>query len=163
MSETNTKLCPPLTFRLYQSVRFDRPINKENDHISPGGYTLTMKDENGTEKSISFDFEDYEGSIDKDDPCILHCEQKNPDYASFDDLNSVTEYMLRNIIRADEWFIYTEAENENPLVPVRVTDIMFEIISDATGRDIPVIQIPVSLTIKPSGNEQNESQEDYPV
>ena len=35
-------LVPPLTFRLYQTIRFNRPIDREKDHISPGGYELVM-------------------------------------------------------------------------------------------------------------------------
>ena len=55
----------PLTFRLYQSIKFNRPVDKEKDVISPGGYEIKVKDKNGNIKSIAFDFEDYEGGIDK--------------------------------------------------------------------------------------------------
>lgn len=31
------KWVPPITFRLYQSIRFNRPIDKDKDYISLAG------------------------------------------------------------------------------------------------------------------------------
>lgn len=152
------KLIPPLTFRLYQTIKFNRPVDKDKDCVSPGGYELKMKDEDGTVKTVQFDFEDYEGGIDEKDPTIVHCMQKNPDYNTFEDLNTVTEDMLRNVTEAVEWFIYTgEPGDENPLYPVEITDILFEIINDSTGRDMPFIRIPVIIPVVPSHNFPNET------
>lgn len=152
------KLIPPLTFRLYQSVKFNRPIDKDKDFISPGGYELKMKDEDGTEKSIAFDFDDYEGGVDDNDPKVINCMQKNPDYSEFPELNTVTEYMLHNVTEVVEWFIYTgePGETENPLVPVEVIEAEFEIINDSTRRDITPISIPITTAIKPFSNFSDE-------
>lgn len=145
------ELVPPLTFRLYQSIRFNRPINKKEDYISPGGYEVTMKDKDGKEKDVQFDFEDYEGSIDDKDPTILHCMQKNPDMNAFEDLETVTEHMLRNITKVTEWFVYTGEPDEvkdNPLIPVEVIDPEFEIINDFNNNvpDDPKVKITVPVT-----------------
>lgn len=144
-AEETTELVPPLTFRLYQSVKFNRPIDPDNDCVSPGGYELVMQDEDGTKKPVGFDFEYYEGSIDKNDPSIMHCMQKNPDYDCFEGLNEVTAHMLKNVTDVVEWFIYTgePGEVEDPLIPVEVIDARFEIISDSTGQDIPIVRIPI--------------------
>ena len=141
----------PLTFRLYQSVKFNRPVDKEHDNISPGGYEIMMKDKEGNIKSISFDFEDFEGNIDKDDPTIVDCMQKNQDYSCFEDLNIVDEYMLRNIESVKEWFIFTDEQEDmkegmTPLVPVKILDPMFEIIPQ-DGSDFIRIPITVSITL----------------
>lgn len=147
MSNSANKLIPPLTFRLYQTVKFNRPVDSEKDIVSAGGYALTMKDEDGNEKTISFDFEDSEVHGASDD-CIKYIIQKNPDYSSFPDLNTVTEYMLHNITDVIEWYIYTgEDDNEDPLFPVKISNVMITIINDSTGKDIPIIQIPVNIPI----------------
>lgn len=135
----------PLTFRLYQSVKFNRPIDKEKDFISPGGYELKMKDKDGTEKTVQFDFEDFEGGVNENDPCVLDCMQKNPDYNTFPDLKTVTKHMLQNVTEVVEWFIYTgEPEDTDLLIPVEVTDASFVIIGENMK------QIPISVEIKPS-------------
>lgn len=148
------KLIPPLTFRLYQSIKFNRPVNKLTDYVSPGGYELKMIDDNGEEKTVQFDFEEYEGGISEEDPCVVECMQKNPDYNSFEELNIITEHMLRNITEVIDWFIYTgePGECEEPLIPVAVTDVVIEITRDASGRDISVIKIPVNIPIQIFGN-----------
>lgn len=146
----------PLTFRLYQSIKFNRPIDREKDCISPGGYEMTMKVANGETKSISFDFEDYEGAIDKDDPSVIHCMQKNPDYVCFPDLNTLTAYMLHNIVSIDEWFIFTgEIEDiqdgETPLIPIEIRKAVFEVIQ----QDGTITQIPITVNITPESNFSN--------
>lgn len=143
----------PLTFRLYQSVKFNRPVDKEIDIISPGGYEIKVQDEDGSEKTIAFDFEDYEGSVDGDDKTVVHCIQKNPDYTSFEDLNLLNEHMLRNIISVEEWFIYTGeaadlAEGMEPLKPVEILNPVFEIIPENGDS----IRIPVTASITPGCN-----------
>lgn len=142
----------PLTFRLYQSVRFNRPIDKEKDFISPGGYGISVKDEAGNERYVEFDFEDYEGNIDRKDSTIVHCMQKNPDYDSFDDLDILNEHMLKNITTVDEWFIFTgepgDTKNgEVPLMPVEILNPEFEIIIGDK-----IIRVPVTAAISPSCN-----------
>lgn len=155
MEVLNTKkeVKTPLVFRLYQSIRFDRPIDRSEDVICPGGYELEVKDENGCIRTVSFDFEQYEGMIDNEDPCILHCIQKNPDYNCFEDLHILTEHMLANVTNVIEWFIYTgkvEPDEEypyeeNPLIPVEVKDIIFEIIGKSETESFMRIRMDIPV------------------
>lgn len=134
----------PLTFRLYQTIKCSRPVNRKTDDISAGWYTLKVKDTDESEKTITFDFEEFEGTIDKEDPTILHCIQKNPDYAGYEDLNLLNEHMLRNITGIKEWKI--EAGYEDGAEELDVIDIQkaeFQIIPE----DGDPIRIPVKAKI----------------
>ena len=147
MENKNDTKTAPLSFRLYQSVRFNRPVDPDNDCISPGGYALTMENESAEKKQIEFDFYDYEGTIDKNDPHIVHLMQKNPDYETYSDLNTVTEHMLRHVTDVSDWFIFTgePGEQESPLVPVSVTNVEFEIINGDS-----ITRIPMDTPVTPS-------------
>lgn len=141
----------PLTFRLYQGIKFNRPINKDEDYISPGGYELKMQDEDGSIVTVQFDFDDFEGGINKDDPTILDAMQKNPSYSEFPDLDTVTQYMLEHVVEVVEWFIYTgepDEQGDNPLTPVEIVDPVFELINDGTGKEI-FTKIPINVKITP--------------
>ena len=136
-------LTPPLTFRLYQSIRFNRAITKD-DVVCPGGYALLMKREDGIEEIMQFDFSDNDGWIDAHDPCIVHCIQRNPACDIFEDVKEITEYMLRNIIDVIEWYIFTGDDDTRVApTPIEIFDIEFEIVGDATGRDISFVKIPM--------------------
>ena len=146
----------PLTFRLYQIVKFNRPIDKVKDYISPGGYTFKVKDRKGKVHTISFDFCESEGHI-EDSPKLFHCMQKEPDYESFKDLDILDEYMLQNIISVEEWFIFTgdpediEGDTE-PLKPVKIIEPVIEIIPPKGN----IIQIPIKAKIIPTCNFSDE-------
>lgn len=109
-------------FRMYQTIRFNRPIDKNKDHISPGGYEIVVKDNDGNDKTIRFDFYEYEGSIDEEDPCVLNVMQKEPDYETFPDLDILTKEMLENITQVKEWYIGLDYEDEDEeLIPEEIT------------------------------------------
>lgn len=142
---------PPLTFRLYQNIRFNRPIVKDKDYFSPGGYELEMEKESGERVSISFDFEDFEGGVSTDDPTIVESMQKNPDYREYEELNQVTPYMLRHITKCMEWFIYTgEACENEDFHPVEIINPTILLISDSEGNDLGGEEIPITVPITPT-------------
>lgn len=120
---------------MYADIKFNRPINAEKDYISPGGYEIKT---NG--KTVQFDFEDYEGSVSKEDARILSSMQKNPDFASFDDLKSLTEDDLRNISEIVDFYVYTGEDDESDLEPVEIINVSFSVLSDASSewKDIDV-------------------------
>lgn len=138
----------PLTFRLHQTIQFKHPV-KACDTISPGSYKIEVNDPvfRGRTRTIEFDFEEFYGYIDKNDPRLVHCTQKNPDYACYKGLGVLNEYMLRNIVSIKEWQIHA-----SPSVPVKVVEAAFEIISD-TGESI---WIPIKAGIKPTHLEESE-------
>lgn len=113
------------TFRMYSKIKFNRPINRDTDCVSPGGYEFVM---NG--KTVAFDFEDFEGSISKDDPTVLEVMQKNPDYDTFPDLNSVTVEDLENVEKIEEFYVYTGEDDEpgSDLAPVSLLELWFWVI-----------------------------------
>ena len=124
-----------MIFRMCADIKFNRPINAEKDYISPGGYEIKT---NG--KTVQFDFEDYEGSVSKEDARVLSSLQKNPDFASFDDLKSLTEDDLRNISEIVDFYVYTGEDDESDLEPVEIINVSFSVLSDASSewKDIDV-------------------------
>lgn len=114
--------CPMLTFRMYATIKFNRAIDKQKNFISPGGYCMTM---NG--KDIEFDFEDYEGSVSKNDDHMLEIMQKNPDYDCFADLENITEEDLKKVTNIGEFYIDIENEDdeESALVPIEIQELSF--------------------------------------
>ena len=104
--------------RMVMDIKFDRPINPDRHYISPGGYTIKCKD-----KSYSFDFMDYEGNVDKDDPTILHAEVSHLDE---DYSNDLSKFNSEKIEETEESYIYT-GEGEDPEInPVEVLSLTLE-------------------------------------
>jgi hypothetical protein len=118
-------------FGMISDIRFNRPINIDNDYICPGGYAMTMAG-----KDVHFDFEQYEGWVDENDPTILHVEQKYPDEDVMEDNEyPITEAMLSKVTEISEFFVYTGERNETDLKPISVESIMF-VLSDKKYKQI---------------------------
>lgn len=158
--QDDNKAVPPLTFRLYQEIRFNRPVDKDKDYVMPGGYELEMEKEDGTRVCVQFDFEHYEGGISDEDPTIVEAMQKNPDH-DFEDLNEVTGYMLRHVTKCIEWYVYTgEPEETVGFYPVEVIDPHFVLLWDANGKEFDWEHIPITVPIDVSnGTENTEAAE----
>ena len=112
-----------LTFRMYADIRFNRPIDKENDYISPGGYEMKMAG-----KNVRFDFEESSCGVDKYDDCLLLAELKNPDYSYIEvdgESGEITEEMLMNVEDIKEFFVFTGEDDETDLKPIAVEGITF--------------------------------------
>ena len=137
----------PLSLRLYQTIRFNRPIDPETDYISPGGYTLRMRCEDGSEKSLEMDFYESEGGMDDKNRCLARFMQKDLMFDEYLELQTITEYMLRHIEKVEEWYIYTGEPGESDLKPVAIEGAYFEITGDGSCRDFPPIRIPVTVPI----------------
>ena len=60
----------------------DRLIDPEKHYISPGGYELIFDND----KSIQFDFNDYEGAVRKEGPTILDFIMRNLDEDSIEQI-----------------------------------------------------------------------------
>ncbi len=109
-----------LTFRMYADIRFNRNIDSDNDFISPGGYQMKMGD-----KIVSFDFEEYEGTIDPKSPDVLHIECKNPDYNTFEDLMGLKKENLERVVEIPEFFVFTGEKGETDLKPIKLLSCTF--------------------------------------
>lgn len=111
-----------MKFEMYADVQFSRYINKETDYISPGAFEI---ESNG--RRYSFDFEDYDGTIDKEDPSVLHIHLEYPDEECFKDLADITENTLRGITKFTEFFIYIGEEFDTGVRPEKLLGCYFEI------------------------------------
>lgn len=109
-----------ITFRMYADVKMNRAVDPHKDYISPGGYCMKMGD-----KFIPFDFEESATSIDKNNPEIIHIEQKNPDYDSYPPLKEVTKEMIERITEIQEFFVYTGEPGETDLKAVELLGCTF--------------------------------------
>lgn len=129
-----------LTLRLYQSLKFNKPVTKDKVNISPGGYELVFRNTGGKEKSVRFDFEDYEGYIDDKDPTLVHCMQKNPDYCTYPGMKKITKPMLSNIVSIEEWYIDLETvdPNEEEYRLVEITEANFVVIGEKSDKQFDV-------------------------
>ena len=77
------------------------------------------------DRSIQFDFQDYYGSINDDNPTVLHCEMEHPDFSSFEDFCSVSADDLRNISEIVECYVYIGEECDPDLKEVEILAITF--------------------------------------
>ncbi len=100
-------------------IRFNRKLTKA-DYVVPGGYEMVFGG-----RIISFDFMDYYGSIDDDDPTILHCEMEHPDFSAFEEFRSVSADDLRNISEIVECYVYIGEECDPELKEIEIIAITF--------------------------------------
>ena len=112
-----------MNFRMYAKVKMKRPIDKNADYISPGGYVIKSNS-----KEYKFDFMDYEGVVDDEDKSTIHLYMKNPDCDSFPDIKKITTETLHNISEFIEFFVYTGEVDESDLRPVELLECQFRII-----------------------------------
>lgn len=109
----------PLTFRMYFSIKFNRPVNKDKDYIDIGSYTMQTNN-----KTIQFDFMETNGFIDKNDNTIVTFECKDIDYDTFPESNFITEADLEQITKISEIIIDTN-ESSCDLMPVKLMSLAF--------------------------------------
>lgn len=106
----------PYSIKQFIDIKFDRPIDKDNDFISPGGYEIELKDD----RTIRFDFLDYEGYIDPEDPSVLHIIHSNLDVAVFPESKELLNVKRDDIKRIIECYIYTGELDETRIRPVKI-------------------------------------------
>ena len=83
--------------------KFNRPINKETDCISVGGFSVTSGGE-----QYRFDFETYHGYVDKEDPTVVRYECRNLDTETFPDSIDLQDFALERIVTLNECSIDTD-------------------------------------------------------
>ena len=74
-------------------------------------------------KAYQFDFMDYEGSVNKDDPTILHAEVYTLDRNYSDDLSKFNSDGLEKI---EDFYIYTGEGDDPEINPVKVLSLSIE-------------------------------------
>jgi hypothetical protein len=121
-----------LNFELYADIRFNRELDPEEDYISLDGYEMTM---NG--KLFNFDFMDYEGYIDKNDPSILHAVRRKVDFDSFPAAKRIRIRDLKHLESISDFFIFLGEPGESDLIPTELLYGAFHVVSRNSSRIIP--------------------------
>lgn len=106
----------PYRIKQFLDIKFDRPIDKDNDFISPGGYEIELKDG----RTIRFDFLDYEGYVDDEDPSVLHIIHSNLDIDVFPESKDLLNVKAEDIKCIIECYIYTGELDETRIRPVKI-------------------------------------------
>ena len=100
--------------RMYALIKFDRPIKPEHI-IDPGGYEMTFS--NG--KTVRFDFEWFEGGVDRDDNTVLACIMSILDTDSFPDSEFLKTF-TGSVTEIKEFFVYTGEADDPEINPVKL-------------------------------------------
>lgn len=110
---------------LEATVRFNRPLRRD-DNISPGAYDMTIGGRN-----FRFDFMDFYGTIDPEDPSILYIEHEHLDVGSFPDSKNIDVPEVEKII---EFFI----DCDEDLVPCELIDLCLydDYLAYPAGKDV---------------------------
>lgn len=101
-------------------VKFNRPVDLENDYIVPGGYSMIMDG-----KEVEFDFSQCSSGISNDDPSVVIFSVSDMDYASFPELKELGLNNLKNISSIGECFVYTGEPGESDLEVELIKSILF--------------------------------------
>lgn len=98
-------------------LEMDRPIDPGEHYISPGGYEINGK---------PFDFYEFEGNIDKDNPYILNCCLRDFDGTLGDEDEEIviTEKDIKKGFT--EFYVFTGEYDEPEINVKEVKKIVFE-------------------------------------
>lgn len=143
-----------MSIRMYASIRMDRPIDPEKHYISPGGYELIFDND----KSIQFDFNDYEGAVRKEDPTILDFIMRNLDEDSYESAKLLETHLINHSIKKiEEFYVYTgEDDCLEEINPVSIEDIAFEIFD---GIATTVVSVPKDVIAAYKFDQPDNSDE----
>lgn len=103
---------------MYFDIRVTFPV-KSSD-VCVGGYEMDMAGE-----LVNFDFEYFEGCIDKEDPWLLHVLCVDPDYETFPVVKSITEQHLSNINDITEFIVDAESQDGTINTPIAIESLSF--------------------------------------
>ena len=105
--------------RMYASIKFDRIIIPEEHYISPGGYEMKAAG-----RWYHFDFCDFMGKRDEEDPAVLHCEMRNLDTSTFPESIDF-EKVCDQVEEISEFFVFTGEYDDSPIHPIQLLSVSF--------------------------------------
>lgn len=101
--------------RAFMTIKFDREVIEDSHYISPGSFEVIAAG-----KSYSFDFFESSGTIDKQNPKLVHFELRDEDTSTFPEIEELRKH-LHEITAFPECYVYTGEPGEDPeLIPVAV-------------------------------------------
>ena len=102
------------------TIKFDRPFDMKKHKVRP--YILCVKLK-GMKEAISFDFEEYETEIDKDNENLLHFSMSVLDFCNYPESKYLLTH-LDNIESFQRFFILIEDENGmEEIVPLNIESL----------------------------------------
>ena len=108
--------------KLYMKLKFNRPVNKENETISFGSFTVMVKG-----IPLRFDFMDTEVGISRTDPSVVEYKGWNSDTESFPEAALLEDY-IADITSLEECLADSEIMPGNkPLSVIRVLDFVLAV------------------------------------
>lgn len=111
---------PPVIFRMYATIEFDRQVRRDYHYINPGDFTMRFG-----RKVYNFGFCLTETTYDSKKPNILHFEFKDPDFSAFPKLSSLKPDELGKLKEIEEFFVYTGEGDDPEIFPVRLKKLAF--------------------------------------
>lgn len=108
--------------KLYMKVKFNRPVNKENETVSFGSFTVMVRG-----IPLRFDFMDTEITVSRTDPSIVEYKGWNSDTESFPEAALLEDY-IGDITALEECLADFEImPGSKPLSVIRVLDFVLEV------------------------------------
>lgn len=110
--------------KMYVSIKFDREIEPDKHHISPGEYEMTFDND----KTVRFDFWEFDGIVDPEDKTVLHCRMKG--LADYEGTCGFLHNYTGAITEITEFYVFTGSSIELDLhiVPVKLLEL--ELLND---------------------------------
>ena len=102
-------------------VEFDRKVDCKEHYISPGGYEIDIDRE-----KIQFDFCNFAGDINKQNPTVVNYEVYIPDTEAFPEMERLTFQMLTQAknLKFEDFFIYTGEYDDPEIIPLFIEDLI---------------------------------------
>ena len=100
---------------MYGLIKLDRPIIRDKHIISIGGFEMAF--DNG--KTVRFDFLDFNGHIESDDPSVLNFELSCLDVDAFPDSEFLKTFAGR-VTSIKEFYVYTGEAEDPEINPIEL-------------------------------------------
>ena len=100
---------------MYGLIKFDRPIIHDKHAISIGGFEMTF--DNG--KTVRFDFSEFNGHIESDDPSVLNFELIGLDVDAFPDSEFLKTFAGK-VTSIKEFYVYTGEAEDHEINPIEL-------------------------------------------
>ena len=140
-----------MIFEMELQVKFNRPVDLEEDYIVPGGYEMNM---NG--KTVQFDFINTSAGISNEDASVVIFSVGGMDSDSFPEMKKIKVNDLRKVHSINECTVYTGEPGESDLEVISIKKAAFILPYNKPW----VIDIPQNLIDDYNKSLKNEKRAD---